>query len=60
MRTFSHWGSLVPESCVYFKLNLLKGHLRFFKYSRQIIVSYSFSLPILDGNKGNCCQRRED
>lgn len=39
MMMFSHWGSLVSESCVYFKSKSLERSFRFFKYSRWIIVS---------------------
>lgn len=58
VRTFSHWGSLVPESRIYFKPKSFERSFRFFKYSRQIIVSHSFSSPILDCNKGNYFQRK--
>lgn len=57
--TFSHWQSLVPESCVYFKPKSFERSFRFFKYSRQIVVSSSFSSPILDCNKENHFQRKK-
>ena len=53
MRMFSHWGSLVPDSCIYFKSKSFERSFRFFKHSRRIPVSHSFSLPILSFNKGN-------
>lgn len=47
MRTFSHWGSLVSESQIYFQSKYFERSFRFFKYSRWIIVSYLSPHPFL-------------
>ena len=60
MRALSHRGSLLPESCIYFKSKSFERSFRFFKCSRRILVSSSFSLPILAFNKGNYFQGKED
>lgn len=59
VRLFSHWGSPVPDSCIYFKPESSERSFRFFKHSRHLIVSYSFSPPILYCSKGNYVQRKE-
>lgn len=62
MMMFSHWGSLVSESCIYFKSKSLERSFRYFKYSRWIIVSYSFFSPVLafSKKKKKLCSGEED